>query len=176
MARWDDLFADMEGRWRAQQQQALEADIAEAVRLERSRIALDDRLRAQCGEMISLQLRSGMSLSGQLGRIGADWLSLTGSGHSMLVPLAAITWVDGLPPWAQQESGHSRRALSIASPLRALMRDRARIEVFVAGQCVATGLLATVGKDHVDVRLGVDAPQVRRRTVPLEAVELLRSH
>ncbi len=180
--RWDALFADLEAQWEAGAAEERDREIAEAVRAERATVPFADRLRAQRGERVSMIVAGAGSMVVDVDTVGEDWLAGAEGHVGVLVPLEAVLAVDGLPRRAQEETSPTRRRLRMTSALRALGRDRAVVSLLSAqADVLATGLLAAVGRDHVDVartRPG-ETPRAREghglRTVPLSAITLVRS-
>ncbi|GAA4911039.1 hypothetical protein [Nesterenkonia rhizosphaerae] len=189
--RWDALFADLDAQWQAQADQRFQAEVQQARELERSQLLLADRLRAHledqrsASEQLSVLLRGGRRITCCLESVGADWIAGSAGVHSLLMPLPAVLMVESLARTAAQETSPTRRRLTIAAPLRALMNDRAGVAVFGEGADgdaeLAAGRLIAVGKDHFDVLMpAADGHAPERdgrsiRTIPLNAVALIRS-
>ncbi len=179
--RWESLFEDLEAAFAAEADAGLQSEIAEAERLERSSVRLADRLRASQGRTLRLLLSGGRRLELRVGVVGEDWLSGSHGHYEVLIPLGAVHSAGGLSRAGVREPSESRRRLSIASPLRALVRDRARVSVEGPGGLLAEGLLMDAGRDAFDV-LPTPAGEIPRRraaaeaeTVPLSAVVLISS-
>lgn len=189
--RWDALFADLDAQLQAQADQRFQAEVQQARELERSQLLLADRLRAHledqryASEQLSVLLRGGRRITCCLESVGADWIAGSAGVHSLLIPLPAVLMVESLARTAAQETSPTRRRLTIAAPLRALMNDRAGVAVFGEGADgdaeLAAGRLIAVGKDHFDVLMpAADGHAPKRdgrsiRTIPLNAVALIRS-
>lgn len=179
--RWESLFEDLEASFGAEADAGLAAEIAEATRLERSSVRLSDRLRASRGEEVRLLVRGGRRIALRVGVVGEDWLAGSQGHYEVLVPLSAVQSMTGLPRAGQQERSETRRRLSIASPLRELVRDRATVSLAGAEGTLVEGLLMDVGRDAVDVLPAVpgEIPRTRRledvETIPLSAIVLISS-
>lgn len=189
--RWDALFADLDAQLQAQADQQFQAEVQQARELERSQLLLADRLRAHledqrsASEQLRVRLRGGRQVTCCLESVGADWIAGSAGVHSLLIPLPAVLMVESLARTAAQEMSPTRRRLTIAAPLRALMNDRAGVAVFGEGADgdaeLAAGRLIAVGKDHLDVLAPAgdgQAPERQARsirTVPLSAIALIRS-
>lgn len=181
--RWDALFTDLEAQLEAAQTADLTAAVAEASRLEASRLEFAERLRAHRERELGLQLAGGQRLVVRIGAVGADWLAGAAPTHSVLVPLTSILAVDGMArAAARRELSASRRRLGITAPLRRLARDRAPISVFGTQGLLAAGLIAAVGRDFVEITptrqdglqaLGGGARSAR--VIPLHAAAWFRS-
>ncbi|MGO1549658.1 MAG: hypothetical protein ACTHWO_07565 [Nesterenkonia sp.] len=177
--RWEALFGDLEAQWSAQRAQQLEAEIAEAVEWERGQMLLVDRLRAGVGAQVQITLQDGGQLHLLVQRVGADWLSGRTGARSVILPVRAITSIEGLSARALPETSHTRRLLGMGSPLRALARSRETVIVTGVGGELGRGVIAHVGADHLDVAVkseGAAPGRSRRiRTIALASVVLVRS-
>lgn len=176
--RWDDLFADLEAQLAGRQRDALDAEVAERVRIERGSVTLVDRLRAHLGADLALDV-GPVVVRGRLRDVGADFVLLDdeGGGHSV-VPVAALVSVAGLGRAVAPAPGAVLRRLGLASALRGLVRDRAEVRL-VTDRAELRGTPAAVAADHVDLvplRAGEqDHGPVVAVAVPLTAVRVVRS-
>ncbi|WP_146341198.1 hypothetical protein [Nesterenkonia sp. NBAIMH1] len=174
--RWDALFEDLEAQLAAERHQGLELEAEEESELQLRRMSLAERLRAHRGESVRLQLSGVGAVHLVIGAVGDDWLFGLAGAQSCLVTLKAVVSVEGLGARSCTETDGSHSALGLRRVLTGLVRDRTEVSVHTAGGEAARGLLASVGADHIDVLQG--EPELRRtsrRTVPLDAVLLLRS-
>lgn len=176
--RWDDLFADLEAQLEGEQRAALDAEVAERVRIERRSVTLVDRLRAHLGT--ALVLDTGvLAVRGTVREVGADFVLLDeeGGGYAV-VPVGALEAVDGLGRGVAPAPGAVLRRLGLASALRGLVRDRAEVRVLTATSEVR-GVPSAVAADHVDIvplRAGErDTARAGARSVPLAALRVVRS-
>lgn len=192
--RWDELFADLEGRLEHELDVEQQELAAEEERLRLGRLAVRDRIIAMGrGEApVTLVLVDGESLAVRIGTAGRDWIAgevtVGASRQAVIVPLAAIAGV--LPEREQLERG-LRAAPEEALPdisarlgltfvLRDLCRRRAGIELSTRVGSV-TGTIDRVARDHLDVaehEAGVprrDSAVRRIRLVPFDAIVRVRT-
>jgi hypothetical protein len=178
--RWELLFADLEAMADAAERAAFEGEVVERARAERAELLLVDRLRAHVGAQLGVRLLGGDRLVARLADVGVDWVLLDGAG-SLLVPLAAITGVDGLSRRAALAAGELARRVRLRVLLRRLVRERAAVQLRLADGQVLGGTIDRVGADHLDLALH-PADEPRRRdavrgvsVIPLAALVLVRS-
>lgn len=183
--RWDDLFADLEAQQRHLERRERDTEVAEHTRAERGQVQLLDRLLAAEAPSLRLRVRGVGWLSAALRDVGTDWVlldqggTLEGRGREVLVPLAAVTAVEGLGRATGPGPPGSRR-LGLRAALRAVSRDRAVVRLHDTDGDHVTGTVDAVLADHLDLaRHPDDAP--RRATqvrgvvsVPYAAVALVR--
>lgn len=179
--RWDELFRDLETQWAHQQTQQLEADIADAYALERSRMQLADRLRASIGREVALHLRGGMSLKMIVENVGSDWLSGSSGAQRALIPSRAVLSVDGLLGRSQAELSETRQRQGVGAPLKALARGRAHVTVQGSEGPLGAGIITHVSADHLDMVLQPVGSvgfrgQRKLRTIPLEAINAVLNY
>ncbi len=178
--RWKALFDDLEGQLGAAEAAGAAADVAALVRAEFARTGLGDRLRGRVGGPVSLLLRDGRWLRGDVAAAAADWLLLeagspvSGAARThpsrVLVPLGAVERLQDLGTAQGFTPGEVERRLGWGGALRALARDRAPVTVMLATGDL-TGTLDRVGSDHVDLAVHpADAP--RRRGEVIEVASL----
>lgn len=181
--RWDELFADLEAAAEAEDRAGFEAEVADLARTERALLSTADRLRAHVGAALRLHLVDGVELTGRVLDVGRDWLALATGRVSALVPLAAVTGVDGLTRAAQappEPDGPPVLRVGLATALRVLARDRAYVRVTLRGGAVLGGTVDRAGADHLDLALH-PADEPRRvgavsgvRCVPFSALVVVR--
>jgi hypothetical protein len=172
--RWEQLFADLEAQWEAEQRRDLDAEVADRTRRERASVGLYERLAAGVGQEVRAALRGGPVVVGEVVDVGSGWVLLHAASGPVLVPLVALVAVSGLSARAGGSAVGRRFGLGYA--LRGLSRDRAVVEVLdVAGGRV-TGTIDAVGSDCFDLsEHPVDQPRrpenvTGRRLVPFAAV------
>ena len=174
--RWEALFEDLESQLDAARAADRVAEVAERTRVERASVTLGDRLRAARGTRVTLRLRDGEAISGELVELADQWVLLAEGSRRWLVPTAAVGWVGGLAWHAVTGGGQVARRLSLGHALRALARDRVHVRVQAQGVELA-GRIDAVGTDHVDVVVVV--PEGGRVgavwTVRFDALEVVRS-
>ncbi len=176
--RWEALFSDLEAQLAGEDRLALDAEVAERVRIERARVVLVDRLRAHVGSVLGLET-APLPVRGVVRDVGADFVLLDDEGGGQcVVPVAALVSVAGLGRAVAPAPGASLRRLGLTAALRGLVRDRAEVRV-VTDRSELRGTPAAVGADHLDLLLsatgGHDRGPAVVRTVPLHALRVLRS-
>ena len=180
--RFSRLFADLEAQLAVAEAEELAAEVADRTRREAGLVRAVDRLRAAVGAQLAVSVSGQQVLRGRLLDAGQDWLLLADSrGAELLVPLAAVLGVVGLPAPVAPPAGEVERRLDLRWSLRGLARSRVGVAVGLTDGSSLTGTLDRVGADHVE--LAEHAPgEVRRpgsvrqvRLVPLSAVALVRS-
>jgi hypothetical protein len=152
--RWQQLFADLQGQFDAQETAAERAQWASRARAEIGAVALVDRLRGAQGSVVSLSCRGVGPVAGRLDDVGVDWVLLEDEQlRTSLVALAAVRTVGGLSrrTAVAEETGHVRRQLDLRRALRALARDRATVQVVLDDGIVLTGTLDRVGADYLEL-------------------------
>lgn len=150
--RWEQLFGDLEGQAQAWQDAELDAEILDRTRGEVSRLLLANRLRAQVGGRVQLQVGGAGSVTGVLSRLGADWLLLCDPAD-VVVPLDAVHVVADLALEAVSPAGvgHVEARLPLTAALRAIAVDRCPVRVTLRDGTQLTGTPSRVGHDFVDL-------------------------
>jgi hypothetical protein len=180
--RWDALFADLESQFAALQDGDLYGEVADRIRAEVGRITVLDRLRGALGTVVRLDLDGGRPVAGDLVRVGEDCLLVaSGRTEEWLVPVAAVTAVHGLGPWADQADGAVAGKLGLTHLLRGIARDRSPVTVYCAGvEQPVTGTIDRVGADFLELaEHPLDAPRRRDevsnlRLIPTNALVAVR--
>lgn len=178
--RWDQLFADLEQQAAALQAAELESEIADRVRGENAKISIADRLRGHVGRPLHLGLADGSAATGTLRRVAADFVLLASGQTETLVPLHAISWLEGLGAAAATPAGVVESRLGLRSALRALARDRVAVTAVCLGTAPITGTPGRVGADYLELAVHPLDESPRRGTVrsqlclPLGHLILLR--
>lgn len=177
--RWEDLFADLESQWDAEQRRELDAEVADRTRRERATVTLGDRLAGAGSADVSVTVRDGSRVSGQVADVGDGWFLLGETGRApCLVPMAAVVSVTGLA--ARAVEGSVARRFGLGYALRAVSRDRAVVRLTDAAGTTCTGTIDAVGSDHVELaEHAADLPRrpenvTGRRVVPFPAIVLVR--
>jgi hypothetical protein len=182
---WDDLFADLEAQFEELGSAELEADVAERIRVEQSRIRLVDRLRASHGGTVAVVVSGcGEPMVGQIDRVGIDWLLLRGTTGETVVCLPAVTSVTGEVSARAEDPTvpEAQIRLGLGHVLRGLSRDRATIALTLRSGNALAGTVERVGIDHLDLAEGEEGvprrrPEFRRvRVIPFHAVAVVRLH
>lgn len=182
--RWEQLFADLEAQFAAQNADDESIEAPSRSRAEYGRLLLADRLRGARGWPVTLTCRGAGELSGRLVEVGVDWFLLTDpTGRELLVAAAAVRAVGGLgaataPP---VEAGPVARRLDLRRALRGLARDRAALQCLLDDGSVVTGTVDRVGADFLELaEHPLDLPRRREvvtgvRAVVLDAVAAVRT-
>ena len=177
--RWELLFADLEAMAEAAERSAFDGEVVDRERAERAALTLVGRLRAHVGATLAFRLLDRERVVARVVEVGVDWLLLDDPG-SLLLPLAAVTRVEGMSRRAAGGVGPARR-VPLTVLLRRLARDREQVRVRLVDGDELTGTVDRVGADHLDVALH-PAGEPRRLgavrgvcVVPLSAVICVRS-
>lgn len=183
--RWQQLFDDLAAQQSELERRERAAEVAEHTRAERGQVELAHRLVAAVDSRLGLRVRGVGPVEGRLVDVGADWLLLEAdllqpTGRELLVPLAALVAVEGLPRRSDpREAGASRR-LGLRHTLRAVSRDRTRVRVHDVEGDHVTGTVDAVLADHLDLTRHADDEPRREGavrgsvSVPYAALSLVR--
>jgi len=161
--RWEALFRDLEAQAENDEHEHLRAQAAERTRGERATTVLAARIAATRGDVLAIELRDGSRVTGTVVDAGGEWVLLRDGMRERLVPLHASAAFEGLSRRSDMLS-RVEGALPITSALRALSRDRARVQVRAGGS--RTGVIGAVGRDHLDLSTDAGATVV----IPIAAV------
>lgn len=183
--RWHQLFDDLGAQLAALELQERAAEVAEHVRAERGQVELVHRLAADPEARVRLRIRGVGWVDARLSDVGRDWLLAQGAGtgrtgRELLVPLAAVSAVDGLAGRADPREQAASRRFGLRHALRAVSRDRARVRVHDLDGDHLTGTIDAVLADHLDLARHADdeprrAGSVRGRvSLPYSALALVR--
>lgn len=152
--RWDGLFADLEAQADELERAVRAGEVEERTRGELARQTLHGRLRAAVGSGLRVVVAGDLAVSGELRRVGADWVLLdagTAAGSEWLVPIAAIRTANGLGRQVAAEAqGIVESRLDFRHVLRGLARDRAQVGVHLLDGTSLAATLDRVGADFVD--------------------------
>jgi hypothetical protein len=182
--RWQQLFADLAAQFEEQETAADRAEWGSRARAEIGSVTLADRLRGSLGSPVSVRCRGAGPVAGRLVEVGADWLLLEDDhARPSLVALVAVDAVGGLGRRTAvgEDLGPVRRRLDLRWALRALVRDRAAVQVVLHDGFVLSGTLDRVGADYVELaEHPADEPRRAEavlgvRTVVIAAIALVRS-
>lgn len=175
--RWDALFADLQAQLDAADAAALDAEIAERVRIETGALSLADRLRGHRATTpdapLAVTLPAGTVVRGTVLDVGSDLVLLAeeARGH-VLIPLQWVVMMTGLGRPARTEPSAVLRRLGLRHALRGLGRQREPVRLLTTnGQL--TGMIDRVGADHIDVsdrRGGELSPPSGWFAVPLASI------
>jgi hypothetical protein len=182
--RWQQLFADLQAQFEAEESAAEQAEFASRARAEVGALALADRLRGALGLPLVLGCRGAGTVTGVLVEVGADWLLVEDDGgRQALVALAAVRSVAGLGrrTAAAEPVGPVRGRLDLRRALRGLARDRSGVQITLDDGGVLSGTLDRVGADYVEVaEHPADLPRRSEavqgvRAVVIDAVAVVRT-
>ena len=173
--RWTRLFADLEDELAGLTAGERNAEASARARVDVGRRTLAERIGASRGAVVRVGVRDA-TLTGEVADAGPDWLLLR-RVPPRLVPLVAVSWVDGIvtPAAAPPPHGVAGR-FDLRMALRRLARERAGVRMVLCDSHSHEGTIDRVGADHVDLALHPrDEPRragaVRRvRCVPIAAL------
>jgi hypothetical protein len=178
--RWDALFADLAGEAEAEAEAERQSDVADRIRVELGRLRLIDRLSpllAAGSGRLRIGVTGHSALAGSLQALGIDWLLLAqddGRVAEVLVPLAAVQWLQGLGPASVEPGweGNVGAGLTIRLALRRIVRDRSRVSVALTSGDVLSGRLSRVGADHLEMSSATpgDSPGANNYAIPIGAL------
>jgi hypothetical protein len=172
--RWDALFADLEAQAEALERAERAGEVDERVRIEVGALGLLDRLRAAVDTPLRLHCAGGLALSGELRRVGPDWLLLEEtSGREALAPLAAVQGVTGLSRRSAVPDSASlvESRLTLRHALRGIARDRSPVQIRRVDGSTLDATIDRVGADFVEAAL--HAPGETRRRADVREVALV---
>jgi hypothetical protein len=152
--RWQQLFADLQAQFEAEETAAEQAESASRTRAEVGAVGIVDRLRGAEGFPLVLACRGAGAVAGVVVEVGADWLLLEEEGgRPSLVALAAVRSVSGLGrrTAAPEPAGAVRGRLDLRRALRGLARDRSAVQIVLDDGSVLGGTLDRVGADYVEL-------------------------
>jgi hypothetical protein len=181
--RWQQLFADLQAQFDAEEAGAELGEAASRARAEIGALRLADRLRGAAGEAVTLGCRGAGQVTGVLADVGVDWVLLEDGGREDLVALRAVRTVGGLGrrTAAAEPATSVWHRLDLRRAVRGLVRDRSTVQLVLDDGVVLTGTLDRVGSDYVELAEH-HADQPRRqeavrgvRAVALDAVALVRT-
>lgn len=181
--RWQQLFADLEARFDAEQEAVERAETSSRARHELGSLRFVERLGGAVGSPVVLLCRGAGQVSGTLSDVGRDWLLLDDGGRELLVATAAVRAVGGLGrrTAVAQGAGPVTSRLDLRRALRGLARDRASVQVLLDEGTSLHGTIDRVGADYVelaehpaDLHRRAEAVQ-GVRTVLIDAVAVVRT-
>lgn len=182
--RWQQLFADLEAQFQAEQDGVERGETSSRVRHEVGALRWADRVAGSLGSPVVLLCRGAGPVSGTLSDTGSDWLLLVDDiGRECLVAAAAVRAVSGLGRRTApaEDAGPVRGRLDLRRALRGLARDRAPVQVVLDEGTSVTGTIDRVGADYVE--LAEHPADLHRRseavhgvrTVVMDAVVVVRT-
>jgi hypothetical protein len=178
--RWARLFADLEGHAHAMAEAEADAEIVDQIRVELGRIALQSRLRAAVGAVLTIDVEGAGCLHGELLQVGGDWMLLQTAAET-IVPVAAVLAVHDLPAAAASPNFDQLSSrLPLTTALRALVLDRCAVTVTLRDGASISGTPERVGADFIDLAVHALDEALRhtavrtRRTLAFPAVAVVR--
>ena len=161
--RWADLFDDLEAQVSRSEREAFEDEVRERTDSERAAVSLGAVLAASEGARVRVTLTDGSALAGTVIDCAAQWLHIADGPREWLVPVWAITAVEGVAPGAAEPAAIAAR-LTLGHALRALADDGGAVSVN-AGALQARGRIEAVGADYVVIEPGRVIPFATIRAV-----------
>lgn len=148
------LFEDLEQQAAGLQLTDRDVEVAERTRAEYAEVTLVSRVRGSVGARVGLEVAGAGSLSGQVMRVGPDWvlLGLPEGGPQWVVRLAAVVSATGLAATSVSErvAGVTAR-LGLRSVLRGLAESRTELVVHHQDGTRHRGVVARVGADFAEL-------------------------
>jgi hypothetical protein len=182
--RWQQLFADLQAQFEAEESALEQGEAASRARAEVGALGIVDRLRGAQGFPVVLGCQGAGPVSGVLRDVGADWLLLEDDGgRQSLVASRVVRTVAGLGrrTAVPESAGPVRGRLDLRRALRGLARDRSVVQIVLDDGGVLSGTLDRVGADYVELAEH-PADQPRRaeavqgvRAVVIAAVAVVRT-
>ncbi|HEX3336537.1 MAG TPA: hypothetical protein VHS54_08750 [Jatrophihabitans sp.] len=172
--RWEALFADLEAQAEFLERAERAGEIDERTRGEIGSLRWRDRARCAVDSSVRLRLAGGLAASGNLARVGPDWVLLDeGGGHEVVVASAAVLVVRGLGRYAAAPDsvGVVESRLGLRHALRGIARDRSAVRVHLVDGSTLDGTVDRVGADFIEV--AAHPPGEPRRRQEVREVELV---
>ncbi|MCR6712754.1 MAG: hypothetical protein NVV57_08675 [Demequina sp.] len=154
--RWDHLFDDLEAQVTRAEREEFEEEVRARAQGESAAVTLGAVLAASDGATVRLTLRDGGAVSGTVMDCAAQWLHIADGPREFLVPVTAISALDGAPP-AAPEPGVIASRLTLGHALRALAEDGGAVLVSAVGTQLR-GVISAVGADYVVIAGGKVVP------------------
>jgi hypothetical protein len=152
--RWQQLFADLQAQFEAEEAAAEQAESASRARAEVGALGIADRLRGALGFPLVLGCGGAGPVAGVLVEVGADWLLIEDDGaRQILVAASSVRTVSGLGrrTLVVEPEGAVRVRLDLRRALRGLVRDRSAVQIVLDDGSVLNGTLDRVGADYVEL-------------------------
>lgn len=181
--RWDALFDDLAAQAEMLAQAERAAEVEERTRIEIGALTVRDRARAALGAPLRVRLTGGATVSGELLRVGVDWLLLdAGAGRQALVPTAHVVSLRGLGRYSAvpASAGAVESRLGLRHVLRGIARDRSVVRIALTDGSTVDATIDRVGADFVEVATHPAGEPRRRQDVrdvellPLAAIVAVR--
>jgi hypothetical protein len=193
--RWERLFAELEARFEELSDEQVDAELADRERVAVGTITALERLAGALDQSVRFTLAGGGTITGILRSVGPDWLLVAeGAQRDCLVPWRSVTVAQGLTAATGPALTGLDLRLDLRRALRGLARDRAPVQLAVAGwsgdggspiaagtSVELTGTIDRVGADFLEIALHA-AWEPRRASavrsvalVPLPSILLVRA-
>jgi hypothetical protein len=152
--RWQQLFADLQAQFDAEEAAAERSEFASRARAELGAVRLAERLRGALGSPVVLGCGAAGQVAGVFVDVGIDWLLTEEErGRQALVAGRAVRTVSGLGrrTAAPTALGAVAQRFDLRRALRALARDRSAVQILLDDGAVLGGTLDRVGADYVEL-------------------------
>lgn len=181
--RWDELFADLEAQFEAEEEALRSSEVSDRTRREVARLGLLDRLRGALGTELRVVVDGAGVVTGRLVDLGCDWLLLRdGGSREAFVRISAVLTVRGLTAQSLVAEPHGPvvNRLDIRYVLRALAQNRSAVVFVLVDGTRLPGTVGRVGADFVefaehsaDYRAPADGRHATHAAVPLGALAMV---
>lgn len=172
--RWEQLFAELDAAFDAEEAAAEQASAGSRARAETGAVRWVDRLRGAVGHPVRVVCRGAGAVTGRLADVGVDWLLLVDDrGQEVLVAAGAVRVVGGLgaATAVPDDGGAVARSWDLRRAVRGLARDRAAVQVRLDDGTVLTGTVDRVGADFLE--LAEHHPDQPRRRGAVRSVQVV---
>lgn len=161
-----DLFEDVESQAEAQFAADRDLEVADRAVMEYREVTWLSRLRGSEGGSVQVHVTGVGTLAGTLARVGEGWCELASSRGVWILRSAEVLWIGGTTGTAVPDAAvRITDKRSIASPLRKLAQDGARVGVHLVDGTTLGDQLGRVGADFCELK-GTTAAAV----VPFSAI------
>ena len=156
----DELFGfleELEQRAEAVYEVERGPEIADRSRTEYQQVSLASRLMASLERDLVLDVRGVGPVRGELVRVGTGWCLVSGAAGDWVVRLPAVAMARNVSQRSVPEVAWSPvTRLTLGSALRRLAESGSRCVVHLVDGSRHDGVLARVGADFAEIRLGAD--------------------
>lgn len=151
MEQWERILVDTESLMASERRVDFLEETAELRRAEEATSSFAARFMGARGMQVRIDMRSGQSVRLVIQDCSSHWLRGATDSRDILIPLAAISCVKGLPTSTVGDfSGPVSRAMSFASAVR-VFADKHREAVIFMGTTHMVGKIVRVGSDCMDI-------------------------
>lgn len=147
--RWDELLDQLEGQWLELTRDRSDQEIADYREAEAATLLASSRLLGSMDRQIRIQLLNGVTVSGIVIDVGADWCLIQERGRQYLVPFHGIATLQGLTAGGG-ELGVLAKKLKANYIVREFSRRSIPVHIVLMSG-TATGPLLAAHADHLDV-------------------------